>query len=28
MKHSDLMAGGKLSFVMGPSPSTWGQGSQ
>ena len=25
IKHSDLVAGGKLSFVMGPAPSTWGQ---
>jgi putative alpha-1,2-mannosidase len=25
LHHSDLQAGGKLSFVMGPSPSSWGQ---
>jgi putative alpha-1,2-mannosidase len=25
--HSDLKAGGTLSFVMGPTPSSWGQGS-
>jgi predicted alpha-1,2-mannosidase len=25
--HSDLKGGGTLSFVMGPAPSTWGQGS-
>jgi predicted alpha-1,2-mannosidase len=25
LKHADLTAGGKLSFVMGPAPSTWGQ---
>jgi len=25
--HSDLKAGGSLSFEMGPAPSTWGQGS-
>ena len=24
LHHSDLVAGGKLSFVMGPSPSRWG----
>jgi putative alpha-1,2-mannosidase len=23
--HADLKAGGKLAFVMGPAPSTWGQ---
>lgn len=27
IKHADLKGGGKLSFVMGPSPSKWGQGS-
>jgi predicted alpha-1,2-mannosidase len=27
MHHSDFKAGGSLSFVMGPEPSTWGQGS-
>jgi predicted alpha-1,2-mannosidase len=25
LHHADLKAGGKLSFVMGPAPSTWGQ---
>jgi predicted alpha-1,2-mannosidase len=25
LKHSDLKAGGTLSFVMGPAPSKWGQ---
>jgi putative alpha-1,2-mannosidase len=25
IKHSDLVAGGKLSFVMGPAPSAWGR---
>jgi predicted alpha-1,2-mannosidase len=25
LHHADLKAGGKLSFVMGPNPSTWGQ---
>jgi predicted alpha-1,2-mannosidase len=25
LHHADLEAGGKLSFVMGPAPSTWGQ---
>ncbi len=24
LHHADLVAGGKLSFVMGPSPSSWG----
>ena len=27
LHHADLKAGGQLSFVMGPAPSTWGQGS-
>jgi predicted alpha-1,2-mannosidase len=27
LHHADLKAGGTLSFVMGPQPSTWGQGS-
>jgi predicted alpha-1,2-mannosidase len=25
LKHSDLAAGGNLTFTMGPSPSSWGQ---
>ncbi|GIF22845.1 putative alpha-1,2-mannosidase [Actinoplanes tereljensis] len=26
LTHADLLAGGTLSFVMGPNPSTWGTG--
>jgi predicted alpha-1,2-mannosidase len=26
LSHADLKAGGSLTFVMGPAPSTWGQG--
>ena len=26
LTHADLLAGGTLSFVMGPNPSSWGTG--
>jgi hypothetical protein len=27
LHHSDILAGGTLAFIMGPTPSTWGTGS-